>query len=167
MPKLAIYVSKKDMKSIDRWRKRINFSKVFIAAVFDEVRRLERAADAPDSQVAAAAEYYRNKMTQSAGPLADCGFQIGAAAVLECKLTPQAIHRLLEIRAGGFEQAQDREQVEQSLACEQRQIEQFAKDHGFVDDSYPRWRDAAYRGYLDGVAAAWEKVCEKMREPVS
>ena len=167
MPKLAIYVSKQDMKSIERWRKRINFSRVFISAVFEEVRRLERTADAPDGKLAAAAEYYRGKMSEGASPMTDFGFELGTNQVLECKLSPDSIRRLLEVRNVGFDLDDEREAVEKSLADNVRKIERFAKEHGFTDESYPTWRDAAYQGYLDGVAGAWEKVCVKMRESAS
>jgi len=164
MPKLAIYVSKQDMKSIERWRKRINFSKLFIHAVFDEMRRLERSVTAPEGKVAAAADYYRSKMSQIAGPLTEFGFELGAAHVLDCKLSPEVIRKLLEVRNVGVEAAEDRKLIEQTLGEDLRNVEQFANDHGFREETFPTWRTAAYRGYLDGVAAAWEKVCLKMRE---
>ena len=167
MPKLAIYVSKQDMKSIERWRKRINFSRVFISAVFEEVRRLERTADAPEGKLAAAADYYRSKMTEGASPMTDFGFELGTVQVLECQLSPEAIRRLLELRTMGFDAAEERKALEQSLAGGLGKLERFAKEHGFTDESYPTWREAAYQGYLDGIASAWEKVCVKMRETAS
>ena len=50
MPKLAIYVPKKAKKEIDRWRKRINFSQVFMRALENEIRELQRAIDADDGE---------------------------------------------------------------------------------------------------------------------
>ena len=41
MPKLAIYVPKKAKKEIDRWRKRINFSQMFMRALEGEIRELQ------------------------------------------------------------------------------------------------------------------------------
>ena len=41
MPNLAIYVSKKEMRHIDRWRKKINFSRVFMRALGAVIERLE------------------------------------------------------------------------------------------------------------------------------
>ena len=163
MPKLAIYVSKKDMKNIERWRKRINFSRVFIHAVFDEVRRLERTADTPDEKLAAAAEFYRGQLSADAAPLADLGFELGTKHVLDCKLSPELIRALSHLRDGPHRDKKDWKQVETCLTGDQEQIEEFAQEHGFADESHPTWREAVQQGYLDGVASAWEKVCEKMR----
>ena len=63
MPKLAIYVTKKAKKEIDRWRKTINFSQVFMRALEHEIRGRERSLAADDSELAPAARHYRQQMS--------------------------------------------------------------------------------------------------------
>lgn len=164
MPKLAIYVSKQDMKAIERWRKRINFSKVFIRAVFEEIRRLERLAGAPEGKVAAAAEYYRGKLSESAGPVAEFGFELGSSHVLDCRLSPETIRQLLELKCQEAVGEKQRKIVDKAIGDDMHRVNQCAQEHGFHDEQFPTWRDAVYRSYLSGVAAAWERVCAKMRE---
>ena len=163
MPKLAIYVSKQDMKSIERWRKRINFSKVFIHAVFEEIRRLERSADTPEDKLAAAADYYRSKLTSSAGPQHDFGFELGAAQVLDCDLEPETIRKLLDSDSRGVDGGSAK-QVLAALGKNAAKVEEYGRQHGLDDKTNPAWRSAVYGGYLDGVAAAWDKVCAHMRD---
>ena len=166
MPKLAIYVSKQDMKSIERWRKRINFSKVFIQAVFDEIRRLERSTKAPREKLGEAVDYYRTKLTKSAAPLTDFGFELGNAAVMECRLSPEIIQRLVKSQESVVDEHGIKKLVEQALDADLRKIDEYARQHSIDDKSNPAWRSAIYAGYRDGVASAWEKVCEQMREQV-
>ena len=65
MPKLAIYVPKKDMRQIEKWRKKINFSRVFMRALLAEIRERERAGKPSkkgEKQMVEAAAHYRQEL---------------------------------------------------------------------------------------------------------
>ena len=82
MPKLAIYVPKKDMKELDKWRKTINFSQVFMMALMDEIHQRSRTPAAGADQLTAAAQHYRRELAGSASPMVDLGYQLGSRKVL-------------------------------------------------------------------------------------
>ena len=62
MPKLAISDPKKAKKEIDRWRKRIKFSQVFMRGLKNEIREFQMAIDADDSQLTTVAQHYRRRL---------------------------------------------------------------------------------------------------------
>lgn len=160
MPKLAIYIPKKDMRAIEKWRKQINFSQVFMRALMQEIRR--RSVAAPNNKLAAAAQYYQSKLAESSDSLIEYGHQMGTSHVLDCGLPPELIRRLLDIRAAGTVRREDFSVIEQAIGTQMIQIQDFAEKSGFDDGSHPTWRSSIYEGYVEGVAAAWKRVCEEM-----
>jgi len=163
MPKLAIYVPKQEMREIDHWRKRINFSRVFMRALQDEIRQRSRTVDAKDDQLAAAARHYRQALTNASGTMTEFGFQLGSDDVLECRLSPESIHRLLEIDDPAQLNANQISTVEAVLEDQAQRITDFAGKHGYDLPLDPALRDAVYRGYVQGVVAAWKQVCHRMQ----
>lgn len=166
MPKLAIYVPKRDMRQIEAWRKKINFSKVFMKALMAEIRAMERSTKRTTSdqgQLARAAEYYQCEMIEEgADVLVDRGFALGRQHVLDCRLSATTIRQLLKIDSADRLSTAESAQVVELLGDAMRGVDQLAEKHGFDDTSRPLWEQAVYRGYLKGVAAAWQEVCEQM-----
>ncbi|OHB81105.1 MAG: hypothetical protein A2W31_15035 [Planctomycetes bacterium RBG_16_64_10] len=163
MPKLAIYVPKKDMREIEKWRKKINFSRVFMQALRREIADRSRFVEAREEQVAVAAAYYRRRLMEDSARLVDIGYRLGSRHVMDCRLAPETIRRLLEIDDLETAQPEDLVAVEQALGKGIDEVNQLARQHGFDEASHPAWRLAVYRGYLTGVAAAWKRVCEYMQ----
>lgn len=162
MPKLAIYVPKKRMREIERWRKSINFSQVFMKALLTEIRNRSRAIDAAQGKVSAAAAYYRQKLDDAAGPLHDVGYSLGSEHVLACRLEPETIRELLELVDREAFGSQHIERVERALGADRRKIDAWAARNGCDNQKQPAWRSSVYRGYVAGVADAWKKVCEHL-----
>lgn len=162
MPKLAIYIAKKDMKTIEKWRKQVNFSKIFMTALDREIRERSRTVTAKQDKLAAAAEHYKARLAKDSGALIDFGYQLGVNDVLECRLATEVITKLLQVE--DFEQlsADDVALVKQAIGDHANEIDQFGPTHGYQDQTHPTWRVAVYEGYGKGVAAAWSKVCEQM-----
>ncbi len=162
MPKLAIYIAKKDMKVIEKWRKHVNFSKIFMTALDREIRERSRTVTAKQDKLAAAAEHYKSRLAKDSGALIDFGHQLGVDDVLECRLTTEQITKLLHVK--DFQQlgGDDSALVKQASAAHASVIEEFGRTHGYLDQTHPTWRSAICEGYCKGVSAAWRKVCEQM-----
>lgn len=163
MPKLAIYVPKNRMKDIERWRRRINFSQVFMDALAREIREQTRAAELDKDKLAAAARHYQRELAANCQPLVDCGFKLGSEHVADCRLKLPMIERLTSIVEPDALSSKEIKLVEDALGSESRQVTEYAAEHGYDDKSHPTWRTIVYGGYLRGVSAAWQQVCEKMR----
>lgn len=163
MPKLAIYVPKKQMREIDRWRKKINFSQIFMKALSQEIAERSRDVSAADGELTAAAEFYRNKLAETSGPLIDIGFELGSRQVIDCQLSPEMILRLLKIDDVGTANEDELSALEEAIAPHAGRIDEFRQTHGYDERSYPNWRAVVQTGFLKGVAAAWQRVCERMK----
>ena len=163
MPKLAIYVPKKDMKELEKWRKTINFSQVFMKALMDEIHQRSRTPVAGDDQLTAAAQHYRRELAGSASPMVDLGFQLGSRQVMECQLDSATIRTLLDLGSCDLLSAQDQATVENAIGDQLEQLTQRACDQGYDDQSHPGWRWAAAKGYLQGISTAWDQICETMK----
>lgn len=166
MPKLAIYVPKKEMREIDKWRKKINFSKIFMQALKQEIRERTRTSESlPQDKLSAAARHYKQKLIEGSASVADFGYELGSQEILDCQLTPEVIHQLVEIgeqTAGDLGDEQQR-YIEKSLKNCRAAIEAFCREHSIDEQTNPAWRDALYRGYLKGITVVWEQVCREMK----
>jgi hypothetical protein len=165
MPKLAIYVPKKDMREIERWRKRINFSQVFMKALSQEIRDRSRMVEAPEEKVAAAADYYKRKLAEGSASLVDVGYSLGAGHVVECQLAPETIRGLLEIEELDSLTTGDLTAIEAAIGKDKKTVADLLQEQGYSDESHPMWRVAFYQGYVRGVTEAWKQVCEQMISP--
>ena len=167
MPKLAIYVPKKEMRVIEKWRDEINFSQVFMRALMQEISERSRRVRAQRGQVTAAAKYYQRTLSEASQPLVDFGHKLGARHVLQCRLSPELVLRLAAIarpRKTDAMQSDDVATIETAIGRDSKCIDDYANQQGYDEQCYPTWRLAVYRGYLGGVGDAWKRVCEKMRE---
>ena len=162
MPKLAIYVPKKDMRVIEKWRKRINFSKVFMRALSQEIRDRNRVVTTDDDKLGAAAAYYKRKLTECSDVLVDSGYDLGTSHVIECQLSPELIQRLLKLGRQQDWNDDDLAFIEEAVGDRMAAIDALLDKHGYDAQARPTWRKVVYQGYLNGVAAAWQKVCEHM-----
>jgi len=162
MPKLAIYVPKAEMKKIDRWRKKINFSRIFMQALAREIRVQSGKVATGDDRVVAAARHYRDQLAHDEAPLAEHGFQLGADAVLECRLDPERIRELVDLSTTDSDSTTISEQVSLAMGKSASHLGKFARQHGYSDETHPMWEQSIYEGYLDGVKSAWSRVCEAM-----
>ena len=162
MPKLAIYVPKKDWREIEKWRKQINFSQVFMQALFREIRDRSRNVQPEGDKLTAAAEFYRQQLAQTSEPLVDFGFQQGSEDVLECRLSPGAIQQIAKLSERDELQREDVSELKEVLGDQAEKLRTFAQQHNYTDQSCPNWREILYLGYAQGVAAAWRKICDKL-----
>ena len=162
MPKLAIYIPKEEMRRLEKWRKRINFSRIFMQALEQEIREQTRMADVADGKLVAAAKYYQRKLSESCQPLVDAGFELGTARVLRCRLTPEQIRQLLEISEQDEYSDESVVELEKVIGDDHKRLAKTFQKLGFDEQSFPTWRRMAYRGFVQGVAAAWRQVCERM-----
>jgi hypothetical protein len=162
MPKLAIYVPKEDMKEIERWRKKVNFSKIFMHALRREIRDRSRVVKAADGQLAKAAEHYRRALAQDLSSLVDVGYELGSRHVLECKLSTAAIRRLRTLSEQDTLEAAEVESVSQWLGGE-KVLDELARGQELAEHADPISCELICRGYARGVADAWEKVCDHLR----
>jgi hypothetical protein len=164
MPKLAIYVPKKDMKEIDRWRKKINFSRIFMNALAREIRERSRSVEASKDKLAAAAEHYRQQLIENAAPLTDFGYRLGSDQVLNCRIEASAIGQLAAIKDPQALSSDEIQVLEQCLGdAPEKQMEQFCSEKGFDEQSYPVVRRAIYHGFIKGVLDAWREVCQQIK----
>ncbi len=163
MPKLAIYVPKEEMRQIEKWRKRINFSQVFMRALAVEIRERSRGARASGDQVAAAADFYKRKLAANCQPLEDAAFQLGSKHVLDCRLSPEQILRINGLADAESLSKDDVAELEGAIGDDKKNIDAAFKKLDLDEQSFPAWRQVAHRGYAKGVAAAWKQVCERMR----
>lgn len=163
MPKLAIYVSKKDMRKLDPWRNKINFSQVFMKALQREIQERTRVIQAPKGKVAAAADHYKAKLAENSQALIDFGFQLGSGSVLDCRLSPEAIRSLLAINNADDLTEGDVNTIRETVGEDAKTIDRYAAEHGIDERCNPTWHLAVYSGYVKGVASAWKDVCETMR----
>ena len=97
MPILAIYIPKKNMKLIEKWRKQVNFSKIFMAALDREVKNRSRKVGTKKDKIAMAAEHYKTRLVEDSTVLVDFGYQLGVDDVLECRLETETINKLLNV----------------------------------------------------------------------
>jgi len=164
MPKLAIYVPKKAKKEIDRWRKRINFSQMFMRALEGEIRELQRAVDADDSQLATAAQHYRRQMADDREVVVSLGHTEGARLVLECQLDPKAIQTLVKWSDESELDGQQRERIGEFLGENRDALRKSAKTLGYRPETHPGLENDLFHGVVRGVTDAWGRVCEQMNQ---
>ena len=163
MPKLAIYVPKQEMKKIDRWRKKINFSRVFMQALSREIERKSRDLAVDGDRVAAAAAFYGNKLANDLGPVRKFGSELGSEDVIECRLSATDIQRIVAAPSDQTEQGW--QVVETATQRHMRRIKKFAEQQKMGDLTNPGWRSHVFEGYVEGVRATWEEVCAVMNRP--
>jgi hypothetical protein len=162
MPKLAIYIPKKDLREIEQWRRKLNFSQIFMKALRQEIRERSRMRDASDDQLTRAAEHYRHVLIEDCGCLTDIGYDLGCTQVLECVLTPGVIRQMLKLNDAGELQSADLEEVAKAMGGRQT-LTELARGQGVDDQTHPTWRQSICGGYVKGVADAWARVCEQIR----
>ena len=166
MPKLAIYVPKKDMRQIEKWRKKINFSRVFMRALMAEIRELERAkkpSKKSEKQMAEAAAHYRQELVaQGSVALDDEAYQLGFNQVIQCRLSAESIRAMLPLQQKDEWSSEDHEQVKESLGVDQETLQKVAREQGFDDTSRAVWETSVLRAYVNGITEAWRRVCEEM-----
>jgi len=163
MPKLAIYVPKKDMRNIERWRKKINFSQVFMRALGEEIKNRSRKVRAEDAKLTAAAQHYQALLQQAVEPLVEFGYQLGTFQVVECRLPADIISELLAVEKRSAKGAKELATIGLAIENDKERIEKFLEEHGYDERSRSTWRESIYKGYLAGVSDAWQKVCEHMQ----
>jgi hypothetical protein len=162
MPKLAIYIPKKDMRELDRWRKKINFSQVFMTALRREIRDQTRNSSAPSDELARAAVHYRRSLAEEVGSVGDTAYQLGSADVLQCRLTVPVIRSLLELANLETLSADEIESTVEAMGGNEA-LEAIAEKHGVDDRTDLTWRELACRNYIKGVVDVWAQVRERIR----
>lgn len=161
MPKLAIYIPKKDMKDIEQWRTKVNFSQIFMSALRREIRDRLRILEASTEQIAKAADFYRRALAEDFSSLVDVGYELGSHDVLQCKLTTQAIRELLRFQDAENLESQDVEAISAAIGGAET-LDELARSQGLEDRTDEMWREPLCRGYAHGVGDAWGRVCQQM-----
>ncbi len=163
MPKLAIYVPKQQMRELEKWRKQINFSQVFTQAVMQEIRERTQLKQESGDEVTNAARHYKRMLSASPGSdeVTAAGHRLGTRHVLDCRLAPETLRRLMECQKQLTED--DTKAVEKAIGDDKQALIDVLSGEGFDDDSYPTWRSDAYRGYVKGVTDAWHRVRDQMK----
>ena len=161
MPKLAIYIPKKEMRVIDKWRKRINFSQVFMQALAQEIRHRSRIVDSDKGRLQAAAQFYKRKIAEDSQSLVDFGHQLGYRQILDCQLPPDTIRRLVQLRQSEDWQEEDLKLVEQTLGKENLDAAD-ALVKGDENLQKAAMQHVVFRGFVEGVADAWQQICDQM-----
>lgn len=163
MPKLAIYVPKQQMRELDKWRKQINFSKVFMRAVMQEIRDRTQFGEESSDEVANAARHYKRMLSASAGSeeVIAAGHRLGTRHVLDCRLAPETLRSLMDCQEPLSDD--DVKTIEKAIGDDKKSLVDVLRGEGFDDDTYPTWRSDAYRGYVKGVSDAWKRVREQMK----
>ena len=162
MPKLAIYVPKKEMRKIERWRKRLNFSQIFMRALHKEIQEQSRVVKADNDQIAKAAAYYKQMMAESSQSLLDFMHTLGGDQVLSCQHTPADIRRLVDLRDEDSLSQGDERFAMEMYEVDRARIDEFLRENGYNAQAVAATRPEICRAYLQGVATAWEQVCERM-----
>ncbi len=162
MPKLAIYVPKDEMKIVDKWRKKLNFSKIFMRALQQEIQNQSRKVKSPKDKIAAAAEHYKSELSRNSKSLVDFAFELGSGHVLNCRLDAHLLRQLLEIADPNNLNKQQHKLVYDALVGNRREIKAFLHSHGYDVEKFPTVHEQIARGYVQGVAAAWKQIREKM-----
>lgn len=167
MPKLAIYVPKREMKKIDRWRKKLNFSQIFMQALAREIDRQSQPR-AAGARLAAAAAHYGEQLSGDLSHLRAFGIKLGAADVMDCRLTIPEIKAIL-----GLVETDDGKKVIPAQARDgawkhhKKVISSFGEKQKIDDIHHPGWRRSLHDGYVEGVQSAWDEVCRVMNESTS
>ena len=164
MPKLAIYVPKQAKKEIERWRKRINFSQVFMRALEGEIRELQRAVDADDSQLTAAAQHYRRQMADDREVVVSLGHTEGVRLVLECRLDPEAIQTVAKWSEEAALDGKQRERIGELLGKNGDVLRKSAKKLGYRPETHPGLENDLFHGVVRGITDAWGRVCQQMNQ---
>ena len=162
MPKLAIYVPKKEMKVIEKWRNQINFSKVFMGALRQEIGERTRVVETDEQKLQAAARFYKRELAENSSALLEFGHRLGVRQVMDCKLGPDVIRRLHELRDLDSWKPDELNIIQTSIGAEMSGVDKALNDSGYDESERPTWRLIVFRGYLAGVAAAWQQVCKHM-----
>ena len=159
MPKLAIYVPKKEMVELEKWRKKINFSKVFMRAVMGEIRDRRRKSK-PNEKAAAAARHYRKQLSAESESLEDAGFRLGSSHVMACRLTIQQIRDIQSIDQSESLPAEGAKQIEKWIGNDVHKMDSALKDSD--ESSRQALKNLFMRAYVKGVLASWREVCDQM-----
>lgn len=171
MPKLAIYVPKKQMKVIEKYRKRLNFSQIFMQALEAEIGK--QSPGPGEDRLAKAAAFYKQQMSQREGSVVDYGLDLGRQHVLDCDLSLETLNSLLEIARKDAPSDQDYGEIQAAMGKDWRRCEGFLETQGFAPADSPSEEDnAAFvaaareldRGYVRGVAETWQQVSEQMKD---
>jgi hypothetical protein len=155
------------MREIEKWRRKINFSQVFMTALGHEIRRRSRRPTAAKDKISAAADFYRSQLAERCEPLVDFGYQLGNDHVVNCRLTAQTIGKLVALKDSESLDEKQAKLVKQALSNVQGDVQgdvdKFCDDHGFEKRACPTRNLAVYQGYVTGVSDAWQEICKHMK----
>ena len=154
------------MRQIEKWRKKINFSRVFMRALLAEIRERERVGKPTkkgEKQMAEAAAHYRQELVaQGSVALDDAAYQMGFNRVVHCHLPAESIRAMLPLQDKDDWASDEQKRVKESLGDDHDDLLKVAREHGFDETSRPVWETSVLRAYVKGIAEAWRRVCEEM-----
>ena len=161
MPKLAIYVPKAEMKLVEKWRKRLNFSRIFMQALHAEIERQQakrkghRSPSAADD-VVRAAEFYQAQLNEPSETLEQLGKRVAREQILSCAVQVDIVQKLVEMCDQDALSAED-------MTLIKRQIEKtfVAADKRLHGTGNKPLADAFATAYVQGIAEAWQEISEQ------
>ncbi len=164
MPKLAIYIPKSEMKQIERWRKKLNFSRIFMQALSREINLRSREAPLDADKLAKAAAFYGSQLAADHQQIADSGFATGQSHVLDCELSAESIRELVKIDSSELGDEKVVRRLAELLGPTREKVSQamgeLREEHQITEQTHPAWKRAFHEGYLAGIQAAWKQVCQ-------
>jgi len=166
MPKLAIYIPKKEMKLIDKWRKRLNYSQIFMQALQKEIERIGRSADSSvvqehDRRIADAADYYRPCVAREPVSLGQFAYEMGWNHVMNCQIARDQLHVLVALEGSEELTPAQFRLIKHEVGADLTQVDQFMEENA-INARSQIVREEFGRGYVHGVAEAWRKVAALM-----
>ena len=163
MPKLAIYVPKAEMKLVEKWRKRLNFSRIFMKALHAEIERQQaekggrRPSTTTAAEVAVAAKFYKSQLNEPAESLEQLGKRTAREQILACTLPVDVVQQLTALCDQDVLSPEDmrfiKRQVEKTPAAADKRL------HG--NDQKRPDVDAFARAYLQGIAKTWQEISKQ------
>ncbi len=162
MPKLAIYIPKKDMKAIEKWRKKINFSKVFMQALLREIRERSRVVDTNEDRLKAAAVHYKKLLNDSSEDLIEFGHKLGSAHLIDCQINAELVQKIIQLKDNDDWTPEEVDIVQNAIGEDLKSIDEFIDQNDYDRPSQATWRKVVFQGYVQGVAVAWQQICDHM-----
>ena len=131
-------------------------------ALRQEIEQQSRVVKSPRDKIAAAAAYYKQELSRNSKTLVDYAFEIGSQQVLDCQLDARAIRRLLAIDDPGDLSDDQHKMINHALRDQRHEIRSFLSENGYDAEKIPTVQQEMARGFVQGVAAAWEKLRKQM-----
>ena len=128
-----------------------------------KVRERQSSRSASKNDLTSAAEHYKSVLVKEESSLTDVGYQLGSQHVLQCVLSPSTIREILRIQDSGQWTAFDQQIVRDAIGKDTNTVGKAAEAANGEEEALV-WKLSMLRGYVAGVAEAWQQVCKQINE---